>query len=74
MQITGMTIGVIRAMIHPTRAMWVYVVGLGILAVFVFRPYEYAQLVRLFGEEYKEYHRNVRNWIPRLTPYGSTED
>ena len=69
MQITGISLGVVRAMIHPTLTMWLYVVGLGMLAVFVFRPYEYIQMLRLFGEEYREYHQNVPNWAPRFRPY-----
>ena len=27
-------------------------------------------LVRRFGEDYREYQRNVPRWIPRLTPWG----
>ncbi len=31
--------------------------------------YEEPTLRRLFGEDYAEYCRSVRRWIPRLTPF-----
>ena len=33
------------------------------------RPPEEADLRRRFGESYVEYSKNVRNWIPRATPF-----
>jgi protein-S-isoprenylcysteine O-methyltransferase Ste14 len=33
------------------------------------RPWEEADLLRRFGQEYEAYQRAVRNWLPRLTPY-----
>jgi len=39
-----------------------------IIAVFVL-TYEEPALRRLFGEDYETYCRNVRRWLPRLTPY-----
>ncbi len=36
---------------------------------FVLRPAEEAHLLHHFGAEYEEYRRNVRCWIPRVTPY-----
>jgi protein-S-isoprenylcysteine O-methyltransferase Ste14 len=39
-----------------------------IVAVFVL-TYEEPTLRRLFGEDYETYCRNVRRWLPRLTPY-----
>lgn len=32
--------------------------------------YEEPTLQRLFGDDYANYRRNVRRWIPRLTPFG----
>src|SRR5262245_52173830 len=32
--------------------------------------YEEPTLVRTFGEQYKEYRRNVPAWTPRLTPWN----
>jgi len=31
--------------------------------------YEEPTLRRMFGDDYIEYCRNVRRWLPRLTPY-----
>jgi len=69
MQITGMSIGILRVLYQPTPAMVVYAFGLLLLTVCVFRPYEHRQMRRLFGAEYERYRRSVRNWIPKLTPY-----
>ena len=35
--------------------------------------YEEPTLRRLFGEDYVRYCRNVRRWLPRLTPFDNTE-
>ena len=32
--------------------------------------YEEPRLTRTFGEEYQNYQRHVRRWIPRLTPWN----
>jgi protein-S-isoprenylcysteine O-methyltransferase Ste14 len=43
---------------------------LGAAVVFLFvLLYEEPVLRRKFGDEYREYCRNVRRWIPRLTPW-----
>ena len=34
--------------------------------------YEEPTLRRLFGEDYVRYCRNVRRWLPRLTPFDNT--
>jgi protein-S-isoprenylcysteine O-methyltransferase Ste14 len=44
--------------------------GLVLLAVALFvRGYEEPTLEEEYGEEYREYRRNVRGWIPRLRPW-----
>jgi protein-S-isoprenylcysteine O-methyltransferase Ste14 len=35
----------------------------------VFRPLEETDLLSRFGEQYEEYRREVKCWIPRATPY-----
>jgi protein-S-isoprenylcysteine O-methyltransferase Ste14 len=35
--------------------------------------YEEPTLRRLFGEDYERYCRNVRRWIPRLTPFDKAQ-
>lgn len=45
--------------------------GVVLLAVLLFvRSYEEATLEREYGDEYREYRRNVRGWLPRLRPWG----
>lgn len=53
---------VMREMLAMVAVMWV-IVTLFILA------YEEPALRQLFGEEYIEYCRHVRRWIPRLAPW-----
>ena len=54
-----------------TREMLIVVVcaWLAVYAFIFF--YEEPTLRRLFGEDYVEYCRNVRRWIPRLTPFDN---
>jgi protein-S-isoprenylcysteine O-methyltransferase Ste14 len=44
--------------------------GIVLLAVVVFvRSYEEPTLELDYGDEYREYRRNVRGWIPRVRPW-----
>lgn len=57
-------------------ASWATVLYAGIvfLAVVLFvRFYEEPTLEREYGDEYREYRRNVRGWMPRLQPFESAE-
>ncbi|HEY2556473.1 MAG TPA: isoprenylcysteine carboxylmethyltransferase family protein [Diaminobutyricibacter sp.] len=48
--------------------------GIALLAVLLFvRFYEEPTLERAYGDEYREYRRNVRGWIPRSRPWNGTE-
>ncbi|WP_426516885.1 methyltransferase family protein [Diaminobutyricibacter sp. McL0618] len=48
--------------------------GIALLAVLLFvRFYEEPTLERAYGDEYREYRRTVRGWIPRLRPWNGTE-
>jgi protein-S-isoprenylcysteine O-methyltransferase Ste14 len=48
--------------------------GLVLVAVAAFvRGYEEPTLADEYGEEYREYRRNVRGWIPRLRPWTQTQ-
>lgn len=43
-------------------------------AVFGFvKGYEEPTLTRTYGEQYLDYRRNVRGWLPRLTPWPGGE-
>lgn len=39
-----------------------------------FVVYEEPGLVRRFGDEYREYRRNVPRWLPRRTPWTPADD
>ena len=41
------------------------------VALFV-RAYEEPTLAEEYGDEYREYRRNVRGWIPRVRPWSDT--
>jgi protein-S-isoprenylcysteine O-methyltransferase Ste14 len=51
--------------------LWAGVV-LAMVATFV-RGYEEPTLEEAYGEEYREYRRHVRAWIPRLRPWHQPE-
>jgi protein-S-isoprenylcysteine O-methyltransferase Ste14 len=46
-----------------------YGVFCGIVQVFFVHGYEEPTLADQFGEEYEEYKKAVRAWVPRLTPW-----
>jgi protein-S-isoprenylcysteine O-methyltransferase Ste14 len=48
--------------------------AIAFLAVLLFvRFYEEPTLEQEYGDEYREYRRAVRGWIPRLRPWSGTE-
>jgi protein-S-isoprenylcysteine O-methyltransferase Ste14 len=57
---------VTREMLIMAAVCWIAVTGFILL-------YEEPTLRRLFGDDYIEYCRNVRRWIPRLTPFDKPE-
>ncbi|MGA8153759.1 MAG: isoprenylcysteine carboxylmethyltransferase family protein [Terriglobales bacterium] len=65
----GFFVGWIGLWVVFGRANWfaVGVVAAIVLAVVLFvQLYEEPTLRRMFGEEYEEYCRNVRRWLPRI--------
>jgi len=60
-----------EALLLPMVAREMFImIGICWLAVTAFvLVYEEPTLRRLFGEDYVEYCRNVRRWLPRLTPF-----
>jgi protein-S-isoprenylcysteine O-methyltransferase Ste14 len=46
-------------------------VAVAVGVVLFVQLYEEPTLRKLFGEEYLEYCRNVRRWIPRFRPWES---
>ena len=54
---------------------WLYASILFIAVVLFVRYYEQPTLKRGYGEEYREYRRNVRGWVPRMQRWdGADED
>ena len=51
------------------RELWIMLAVLAIAVNLFILAYEEPTLRRLFGDDYRDYCRNVRRWIPRLTPF-----
>jgi protein-S-isoprenylcysteine O-methyltransferase Ste14 len=59
-----------QALLFASVATAVYA-GLVLLAVAAFvRLYEEPTLELEYGDEYREYRRHVRGWVPRLRPWA----
>jgi protein-S-isoprenylcysteine O-methyltransferase Ste14 len=57
-------------MLRPVMREMFVMIAIAWIAVSIFiLVYEEPTLRRLFGEEYIEYCKHVRRWIPRLTPF-----
>lgn len=52
-----------------STAIFVYLILFLFCANLFVAFYEEPHLLRLFGEQYEDYSRNVRRWIPRLSAY-----
>ena len=71
MYLAVLTIILGQALLFRSAAVLVYA-GVVLLAVVLFvRGYEEPTLEREYGDEYREYRRNVRGWMPRLRPWHS---
>jgi len=55
-----------------TRGMLITLAVLAVVVNVFILAYEEPTLRRLFGDDYARYCRNVRRWIPRLTPFEGT--
>jgi protein-S-isoprenylcysteine O-methyltransferase Ste14 len=69
MAISGIGQGLAIALWHGSTFVAIYALMGGAIWQLVFRPLEEADLEQRFGADYANYKRNVRCWIPRLTPY-----
>src|SRR4051812_31674488 len=69
MYLAVLTIILGQALLFRSAAVVLYA-GVVLLAVVLFvRGYEEPTLEHEYGDEYREYRRNVRAWIPRLRPW-----
>lgn len=55
---------IMREMLIMVAILW------GVVTLFIM-VYEEPTLRRMFGDEYQHYCRNVRRWVPRLTPFDN---
>lgn len=55
-----------EALLAHSRTLFLYVLGLMVLAHLVVRYWEEPELTRRFGHAYRTYQRQVPRWIPRL--------
>jgi protein-S-isoprenylcysteine O-methyltransferase Ste14 len=63
-----------QALLFGSRGALVYA-GVVLLAVVLFvLGYEQPTLENEYGDEYREYRRNVRGWIPRVRPWHGAPD
>ena len=56
-----------------TRSLLILLVILWLAVSAFIVVYEEPTLARLFGDDYVEYRRNVRRWLPRLTPFDKSQ-
>ena len=62
-----------QALLFGSRSLLLYA-GIVLLAVGSFvRGYEEPTLELEYGDEYREYRRSVRGWIPRLRPWNGAD-
>lgn len=64
-------IGEAIAFPHLTRFMLIMLIMLWMATTIFIVVYEEPTLRRMFGDEYAEYCRQVRRWVPRLTPFDN---
>ena len=72
--VAGLVPGLITGWRIPWTGGWASPVAIGagivLLAVVVFvLGYEEPTLELEYGDEYREYRRNVRGWLPRVRPW-----
>ena len=62
-----------QALLFASWATVLYGSILFIAVVLFVRYYEQPTLEREYGEEYREYRRNVRGWVPRMRPWDGAD-
>jgi protein-S-isoprenylcysteine O-methyltransferase Ste14 len=62
-----------QALLLGRPVLLLYAAATAVPFVTFVRLYEEPKLLRLFGEDYEEYRRNVPGWFPRLRPWRGRE-
>jgi protein-S-isoprenylcysteine O-methyltransferase Ste14 len=69
MQIAGILLALLLPIQYPTPYILFYLLDLLLVSLVLFALFERDELADRFGEEFLRYRAEVRNWIPRVTPY-----
>lgn len=69
MALSGIAQGLVVALYYGSPLVAVYALMGSAIWQFVFRSLEEDDLLKRFGDEFKDYMENVRCWIPNLKPY-----
>jgi protein-S-isoprenylcysteine O-methyltransferase Ste14 len=69
-----MILGVLTVLLGEALSLWsknilVWSGEFFLINIIYFIIYEEPNLEKRFGDEYREYKKNVSRWLPRLTPY-----
>src|SRR5688572_15588373 len=70
MAIAGITQGLWIGLLLRSPAVLLYCLIGAAIWHFSARPWEERDLAKRFGEPYLHYRDQVRNWVPRIRPYG----
>lgn len=76
MAVSGILQGLLVAVFLGSPLTVVYAFMGSAIWQFIFRPLEEEDLIKRFGEEFENYRKSVRCWIPHIAPYqkGSNPD
>ena len=69
MAVSGVGQGLMVALFLGSPLVAIYALMGSAIWQFIFRPLEEDDLAARFDEEYESYRREVKCWVPRLTPY-----
>ncbi len=69
MAISGIWQGLMIGLFLGSPLVILYALMGGLIWQMIFRPLEEDDLLKNFGADYEDYRKNVRCWIPRLTPF-----
>ena len=69
MAISGIGQGLLVGLLLGSPLVILYALSGGLIWQFIFRRLEEDDMVERFGEDYEEYRRNVRCWIPNFTRF-----
>ena len=73
MYIAGLLVLAGEVLLFQSKGILIYLLLMfGVFHFFVLSREE-PRLKKRFGESYKQYHKSVRRWIPRLTPYREND-